>query len=203
MLAEGRLARLAEEVETKRKALLAPPRRTAWGAILRPAPPPPARAWVAPIGGAAVRPLRGQGLLVREERPARALELLRAHLDDFPRVVLVSLRPPELPGLGAERRVELPPRGVPGTDGGGVRLGLSELGGRLKGPTEAPGGALVYLDALEYYVGEEGAETVVRAVHWMLGQMQRTGSWLLVSANPRTLDPTSAVRLERAFPQLL
>lgn len=205
MLAEGRLVRLPEEVETKRKGLLAPPRRTAWNAILRPPPPTPARPWAAPIGTArpTVRLVRGQGLLVREDRPGKAVELLRAHAAQYPRVVLVSLHPPELPELPADRRLEISPRGAPGPDGVAARVGLSELGGRLKGPTEAPGGALVYLDALEYYVGEEGAEMVVRAVHWLLGQVQSTGSGLLVSCNPKTLDPTSAVRLERAFPTLV
>ena len=206
MLAEGRLVRLPEEVETKRKGLLAPPRRTAWSAILRPLPPPSAaRAWSAPVGGPrpSVRPERGQGLLVREERPAKALEILRATAAAYPRLVVVSLHPPEVPGVVPAHRVDLSPRGAAAPDGSVGRLGLSELGGRLKEPTEAPGGALVYIDALEYYVGEEGAETMLRAVHWLLAQMQATRSALLVSCNTRSMDATSGVRLERAFPAVL
>jgi len=202
MLAEGRLVRLPEEVETKRKGLLAPPRRTAWNAILRPVPPTPTRAWTVPVGSArpTLRPMPGQGILVREERPARALELLRSSVASFPRLVIVSTHPPEVPGVSPDRRVDISPRGAVAPDGSVRPVGLSELGGRLKGPTEAPGGALVYLDALEYYVGEEGAETTLRAVHWLLGQMQSTRSSLIVSCNTRSMDPTNGVRLERAFP---
>ncbi|MFY9717473.1 MAG: hypothetical protein WAK40_06025 [Thermoplasmata archaeon] len=202
MLAEGRLVRLPEEVEMKRKGLISAPRRTAWNAILRPVPAPPTRAWAVPIGGPrpAVRPLPGQGILVREERPARALELLRTSAGTFPRIVIVSTHPPDLPGIPPERRTDISPRGAVAPDGSVRPVTLSELGGRLKGPTEAPGGALVYVDALEYYVGEEGADTTLRAVHWLLGQMQTTRSSLLVSCNTRTMDPTNGVRLERAFP---
>lgn len=205
MLAEGRLVRLPEEVEMKRKGLLAPPRRTAWTSILRPPPPTPARPWVAPIGPnrPVVRPLPGQGLLVREERPARAIELLRTNAAAFPRVVIVSLHPPELPGLAPDRRVDLSPRGGTGPGGPTGRMTLSEMGGRLKAPTEAAGGALVYFDAVEYYLGEEGPETTLRAMHWLVGQMQTSGSSLLVSCNTRAMDPANAARLERAFPSCL
>ncbi|HTP56114.1 MAG TPA: hypothetical protein VML53_05575 [Thermoplasmata archaeon] len=205
MLAEGRLVRLAEEVESKRKGLLAPPRRTAWGAILRPAPSAPARPWLVPVGSTppAARITPGQGILVREERPARALELLRAGARIFPRIVLVSLHPPDLPGVRPEGRIDLSPRGPAGPDGGGSRISLSELGGRLKGPTEAPGGALVYFDAAEYYVTEEGAETTLRALNWMVSQARLTRSGLVVSCNLRALDPKDAVRLERQFPSVL
>ncbi|MGB6500868.1 MAG: hypothetical protein WBG19_05665 [Thermoplasmata archaeon] len=205
MLAEGRLVRLPEEVETKRKGLLAPPRRTAWTSILRPPPAPAARPWSVPVGGPrpTAKPVKGQGLLVREERPAKALEILRANAASFPRLVIVSLHAPEVPGVPSARRIELSPRGVVAPDGSVGRLGLSELGGRLKEPTEAPGGALVYIDALEYYVGEEGADTTLRAVHWLLAQMQATGSALLVSCNTRAMDATNGVRLERAFPTAL
>jgi hypothetical protein len=205
MLAEGRLVRLPEEVEMKRKGLLAPPRRTAWTSILRPSPAPPTRPWNAPIGGPppAVRLAAGQGLLVREPRPAKALEVLRATARSFPRVVLVSLHPPEVPGVPPERRIDISPQGPTTADGRGGRTGLSELGGKLKEPTEAPGGALVYLDAAEYYVAEEGAETTIRAVHWLIGQVRATGSALLVSFDSRSMAPTDAVRFERAFPALL
>jgi len=202
MLAEGRLVRLPEEVESKRKGLLAPPRRTAWSAILRPAPATPARPWNAPIGAGppVLRPTPGQGILVREERPARALELLRAHATSYPRLVVVSTHPPEIPGVPPERRLDISPRASVAPDGSVRPVTLSELGGRLRGPTEAPGGALVYVDALEYYVGEEGPETTLRAVHWLVGQVQATRSSLVVSCNTRSMDPTNGVRLERAFP---
>jgi hypothetical protein len=205
MLAEGRLVRLPEEVEMKRRGLLAPPRRTAWNALLRPPPPTPARPWTTPVGGTMppARMIPGQSLLVREERPTRALEVLRASTRSFPRVAIVSLHPPELPSLPPERRDDISPRGPAAGDGTVGRTGLSELGGKLKGPTEAAGGALVYVDALEYYVAEEGVETTIRFVHWLLGQVRTTGSGLLVSFDSRSLDPKDSSRLERAFARVL
>ena len=204
MLAESRLARLSEEVDLKRKSLLAPPRRPAWGALLRPPPNPATRAWVAPVRGAAptVRLAAGASVLVREERPLRAVELLRGNASSFPRVVIVSLHPPELPEVPPAHRLEIAPRAEASAEGGAERLRLSELGGRLRGPTEAPGGALVYVDSLEYFLNEEGAETTVRFAHWLVGQAQATGSTLVVSFDTRALDVKDASRLERAFPQV-
>jgi len=205
MLAESRLARLSEEVDLKRKSLLAPPRRPAWGALLRPPPHTTTRAWVAPVGGTLppVRVAAGVSVLVREERPAKALELLRGNAGLFPRVVVVSLHPPELPGVPANRRIDIAPRQEGPAEGGPSRLRLSELGGRLREPTEAAGGALVYVDSLEYFVSEEGAETTVRFAHWLVGQVQTTHSSLLVSLDTRALDTKDASRLERAFPQVV
>jgi hypothetical protein len=206
MLAEGRLVRLPEEVELKRRGLLTPPRRTAWGALLRPTPAgPTVRPWSAPVGGSPPRPpiAAGQAVLVREERPARALEMLRTSARAFPRIAVVSLHPPPLPGVLPAQRVDIAPVGPAAADGAPGRVGLSELGGRLKGPTEAPGGALVYLDAIEYYVTEEGAETTIRFLHWLIGQVRATGSALLATFDARTLDPKEAARFERAFPTTL
>jgi hypothetical protein len=201
MLAEGRLVRLAEEVDTKRRSLLAPPRRTAWTALLKAPPPGPFRPWTAPVAGAPVliRVPPGQSVLVREEQPSRALELLRASAPAFPRVVVVSLRPPELPGISPDRRTEISPRGPPGPEGAPTSVGLSELGGRLRDPTEAPGGALVYLDAIEYYVTQEGLEMVIRFAHWLSGQARESRSAVVVSYDRRTLDAKEGSRLERAF----
>jgi len=203
MLVEGRLVRLPEEVETKRRALLAPPRRTAFGSLLRPAPAAPARPWTVPVATAAPRRLAaGQSLLVREQRPAKALEVLRTSAAAFPRVTIVSLHPPDLPGVPADRRTEISPRGAPGPDGAPGRIGLSELGGRLKAPTEAPGGTLVYLDVLEYYATEEGPETTIRFATWLVGVVRASGSALVVSFDSRSVDPQWSSRLERAFPAL-
>jgi hypothetical protein len=202
MLAEGRLVRLPEEAEMKRKGLVAPPRRTAWGPLLKPSPVPAARPWTVPVGASApsVRLGPGQALLCREDRPQRAVELAGGAARSFPRTVVVSLHPPEIPGVPADRRLDLSPRGT--GDGGAGRMSLSELCGRVKGPTEADGGALVYVDAVEYYVGEEGAETVIRAMHWLVGQALGTRSALVVSCNTRAMAGTDAVRLERAFPSV-
>lgn len=205
MLAESRLARLSEEVDLKRKSLLAPPRRPAWGALLRPPPHPGTRPWMAPVRGAppVVRLAAGASVLVREERPLRAVELLRSNAGSFPRVVIVSLHPPDVPGVAPPQRVVVALRTDSPSDGAPERLRLSELGGRLREPTEAKGGALVYLDSLEYFLNEEGAETTVRFAHWLVGQVQSTGSSLVVSLDPRSLDTKDSSRLERAFPQVL
>jgi hypothetical protein len=200
MLAESRLARLPEEAELKRRGLLAPPRRTAWGALLRPHAPaadPRLAAAPAAVASGALGP--GQSLLVREERPARAVEILRASAAAFPRVVVVSIHPPELAGLPSSRRIDLSPRGDPADRGGAAPTGLSELGGRLRAPTEGAGGALVYVDSLEYFVTEEGVETTIRFAHWLVGQAQATGSAILVSFDSRSLELKDASRLERAF----
>jgi hypothetical protein len=201
MLAESRLARLSEEVELKRKGLLAPPRRPAWNSLLR--APQPTRPWPGPLTGPApTAPALGPGksLLVREERPARALEILRAHANAFPRVVLVSQRPPEVPGLPADRRVDIvvAANGTGETDGGG-RLAPGEIGGRLREPTEAPGGALVYVDALEFLATEYSLDTTLKFVHWLVTQVEETRSALLVSFDRRSLDLKEMSLLERSF----
>ncbi len=197
ILVESRLARVPEEAELKRRSLLGPPRRPAWNALLR--PPAPARPWTEPVGAApAARLAPGRSVLVKEVRPARALELLAAHQAEFPRVAVVSLHPPELPGLAPERRLVLSPRGA---SGGHVTPG--ELSGQLKEPAEADGGALVYVDALEYFASEDGPDLTFRFVTWLVELAQRTGSALLVSLDPRALDVRDASRLERLFAQVV
>jgi hypothetical protein len=205
MLTASRLARLSEEVELKRKSLLAPPRRPAWGSLLR--PPAPARPWVgtAPASSApALRLMPGRSVLVREERPARAVEILRANAAAFPRLAVVSMRPPEVPGVPAGRRLDLV-LGGSGTpeDPNQGRLTPGEIGGRLRDPTEAKGGALVYVDALEFLATEHTLETTLKFVHWLVTQAQETGSALLVSFDPRSLDVRDVSRLERAFESVL
>ena len=199
ILVESRLARLDEEVEVKRRSLLAPPRRPAWSALLR--PPQAARPWVAPFGAPTPPPPArvgpGRSVLVREERPAKALELLRASVNDFPRAAIVSLRPPELGGVSRERRIDVVPNGS--ELAGGARLSPGEIGGHLRGPTEAPGGALVYVDALEYLAGEYGLDVTLKFAHWLIGQIEQTGSGLIVSFDRRSLDTREMSRLERPF----
>jgi len=199
MLVESRLARLPEEAELKRKSMLAPPRQPAWASLLR--PPTGARPWVAPIGPpipAVLHLAPGGSLLIKEERPRRALDLLRDSAKRFPRVVLLSLHPPELPELRADERIVIPvTAGGEGADG--VAPAPGEIGGRLREPMEAPGGALVYLDALEFLATEHSLETTLRFVQWLGNQVGSTGSALLASVDPRSLDLKELSRLERAF----
>ncbi len=201
MLAESRLARLAEEVELKQKSLLAPPRRPAWNSLLR--PPQAARPWSGPVvGPAPAVPVLGPGrsVLVREERPARAIELLRANANSFPRIVLVSQRPPDVPAVVPGRRLELVVASGGGADPGGPRrLTPGEISGRLREPTESPGGALVYVDSLEFLATEYSLDTTLKFVHWLVAQIESTGSALLVSFDRRALDLKEMSVLERAF----
>jgi hypothetical protein len=205
ILIESRLARLAEEVELKRKGLLAPPRRPAWGSLLR--PPAAARPWSGPApapGAPSLRLSAGRSVLVREERPSRALEILRASATAFPRIATVSLRPPETPGIPPGRRIDITVGGGASPDPSGAnRLAPGEIGGRLREPTEAPGGALVYVDALEYLATEYSLDTTLKFVHWLVAQTQETGSALLVAFDRRALDVRDMSRLERAFDTVL
>jgi hypothetical protein len=198
ILVESRLARLEEEVELKRRSLLAPPRRPAWNSLLR--APQAARAWTPTFGGSTSATLRmgpGRSLLVKEDRPARALEILRASVHDYPRAAIVSLRPPELPGVSKERRLDIMPNGSELANG--AKLSPGEIGGHLREPTEAAGGALVYIDALEYLSGEYGLELTLKFANWVVGQVETTGSALIVSFDRRSLDTRELSRLERAF----
>jgi hypothetical protein len=200
MLVESRLARLSEEVELKRRSMLAPPRQPAWASLLR--SPAATRPWLAPL--AAPSPLgsvhltAGKSLLVKEERPQRAIELLREGAPHFPRIVLVSLHPPDLPSVPVEHRIVIPVS-AGAERPGAPPLGPGEISGRLREPTEAPGGALVYLDALEYLATEHTLEMTLRFVHWLVNQVGETGSALLVSFDPRSIDLKDLSRLERAF----
>ena len=205
ILIESRLARLAEEVELKRKGLLGPPRRPAWGSLLR--MPQPAHAWPGPVptsGAPSVHVGPGRTLLVREERPARALEVLRANAAAYPRIATVSLRPPDLPGIAPDHRIDIAVGGAGGSEPARVPgLAPGEIGGRLRAPTEAPGGALVYVDALEYLATEYSLDTTLKFVHWLVAQARETGSGLIVSFDRRALDVREMSLLERAFETVL
>jgi hypothetical protein len=140
---------------------------------------------------------------VRETRPARALEIVRTSAPAFPRVVVISTHPAEVTGIPPERRTDIAPGGVAGEKETAPPLSLSELGGRLRAPTEGPGGALVYFDAVEYYVTQEGSDQATRFAHWLAGQVRSNRSALLVSYDSRSLDPKDASRFERAFTQVV
>jgi hypothetical protein len=198
-LIQSRLASLAEEVDLKRRSLLGPPRPRPFGDLARPtrtgALPgaSPARAGRPPLGPR-------ESVLVREARPERAVELLRLSRRSFPRLALVSLRPPELgdPGVAT---VVVSVRDPGGSSGGHLTPG--EVAGRLRAALEAPGGALVYVDALEFFVGEEGPEVTLRFARWLVEQVQGGSSALLVSYDPRALAVTDASRLERLFGEVV
>lgn len=189
-LIQSRLARLADEVDLKRRSLLSPPRPRTWDGLGRPAP---AAAAIDTVPAERLAP--GTSLLVCEERPRRALEVVRANLGRFPRVVLVSTGTPDVGLTGSERVVGIDVRaqGTATTD----HLTPGEVLGRLKEPTE--GGALVYVDALEFFVTTEGLELTQRFVQKLVEMVGQSGSALVVSFHHRMIDVKDQSRLERAF----
>ncbi|MCI4358036.1 MAG: DUF835 domain-containing protein [Thermoplasmata archaeon] len=196
-LVESRLARVREDVEVKRRSLLSPPRRPAWSALLR--TPRPVEPW------APERPsllltgvVAGQTVLVREERPARAIELLVRSLGAFPRVLVVSVQPPTLPAPFAAT-AEVLRVGPASGDAGREGLSPSEIAGRIRDATDRDGGALVYLDAFEFLATEYTLETSLKFVHWATSQAADHLSALIASVDPNALDPKDASRLQRAF----
>lgn len=196
-LVESRLARVREDIEVKRRSLLRPPRRPAWGALLR--TPKPVEPWNQQIGGLPEAPVpAGQTVLVREERPAVAVELLRRSLGAFPRVLIVSVRPPTVPD-GAGAAIDVLRVGPASGDAGRPGLSPSEIAGRIRDATDAPGGALIYLDAFEFLATEYTLETSLKFVHWATGQAMDHRSALIASVDPKALDPKDASRLQRAF----
>jgi hypothetical protein len=200
-LIQSRLAQLAEEVDLKRRSLLGPPRTRPFGELVRGPRSVTTLAGTAP-GVAGLRGALGpkETVLVRETRPERAVELLRVSRARFPRLALVSLRPPALGEPSVETVV------VSVLDAGGSSAGhLSpgEVAGRLRAPLEAAGGALVYVDALEFFVGEEGPEVTLRFARWLVEEVQASGSALIVSYDPRSLAGTDASRLERLFSEVV
>ncbi len=197
LLIESRLARLREDIDVKRKSLLAPPRRTILGPMFRSGPAPAAP------GAPAVRP--STSYLVFEERPERALQLLRAGAAQFPRVIVVSFHPPDVAGVPPDR-LRILPVGVTGVGGPSADGSLSApvIAGRIREAAGAEGGALVYVDALEVMsTGDGGTEAMLRFVQWAAGEVARTRSALVVSAGPQSFDERTKSLLQRAFTQVL
>jgi hypothetical protein len=193
LLVESRLARLREDIELKRKSLLAPPRRTGRSPMFRTSPVP------APPPLPAVQP--ATSYLVLEERPERALALLKDGAGRFGRVVLVTFHPPDLAGLPADR-VTVLPVGVAGVGGAATdgALPIPVIAGRLREAVGGPGGTLVYVDALEVVAtGDGGVDAMLRFIQFVVGEVGRSRSALVVSAAPRSFDERTRSLLERSF----
>ncbi|MHB1435883.1 MAG: DUF835 domain-containing protein [Thermoplasmata archaeon] len=192
MLLESRVARLSEEVEVKRRTLLAPPRRTVWATAT--APPRP---WSGSPAGRTPRLLApGRGYLVPEPRPDRALELIRGSAPGAPRILLISRRPPELPGVPDDRRVDLRPSG---TDNPSAAGSLGELSGRIRDALSGSPGAWIYLDAVEFLLTSLSPELVLHFVRWLLDLVEEAKAGLIVSVDPSALEPRDFSRLSHLF----
>jgi hypothetical protein len=192
LLVESRLARIPEDVEVRRKSLLAPPRRPAWGPLLRTPTSPPA----AEAGGVSV----GKSTLFFEPRPARGPASVAQNHRAFRKVVSIGTFPPEFSGVPAEKLLFL-------------RLGPAEPAGASTSETLTPGQVLgevrslveaglpvlVYLDAVEFLMTEESAETTLKFVNWLTGEVSGTPSALVASVDPGALSATDRSRLQRSF----
>jgi hypothetical protein len=197
MLIESRLARVPDDVEVKRKGLLAPPRRAPWASLLR---PPSAPSWTPPtssLPAASAEP--GESYLVKEDRPRRALEVVERSAPAFHRVLLISQRPPTVASVPSEQ-VEWVRPGAARSDGGGGPPGRdpSALAGRIR-EAAAAGPVLVYLDAIEFLATEYTLEVTMRFLGWLTTEGVRNGSSLVASLSPRTLEARDLSRVERSF----
>ena len=193
ILIESRLARIRDEVELKRRSVLSPPRRPSWGAILRPpsaTTPPP----VAPSPEISVGP--GEALLVLEPRPGAAVAVATASASRFSRLLVVSFHAPAFSAVTGDRLRVVSVRSG-GADAG--VLGPSELAGRVREVMEGAGGALVYLDAFEILASDAGFEPMLKFITWLNSAAPASGSAVIVSLDPGTLEPRSLSLLQRTF----
>jgi uncharacterized protein DUF835 len=192
MLIQSRLVRVPEDVDVKRRSLRGPPQRPSW----RTTP----RHLVGPSSPPAVPLTSGTTYLVREERPTQGPEIAARLARGHPRLLCVSVNPPTFPGTPAEKVTVLRPApSQPGRDSFDDGLSLSELAGRIREAAEAPGGALVYVDAAEYLATEYGLEPTLKFVNWAVSHSVETHSTCVASVDPATWDSRSLRLLQRAF----
>ena len=193
LLVQSRLAHLPEELELRRRRLVALPRSSPWG--LTPSHSGPPRPWG--TRPASVRVVPGSQVLVREERPHRAVELAREAAPRFGLLVVVSPDPPPFPGVPEAKRrtISLP--------AGGEGPSLESLAGQMGGLLRTPPGVLIYLDAIETVSLQDGAETALRFVNWVLAQAREHGGAVIAAVHPRVLPPKDQSLLERAFQVVL
>ena len=190
MIVESRLARVREEVELKRRSLLAPPRRPSWGALLRPPAPVPETASAPPEAVAA-----GQSVLFLEDRPARAIACAESSAPGFARVMVLSFHPPALRGVAAERLEFVPVRPGEGSDAADP----GRLSGRIVEALGGAGGTLVFLDAIEVLSSEAGPERTAKFVTWLASEVAKGSGALIASTDPSALDGKDRVLYQRAF----
>jgi hypothetical protein len=192
ILAESRLARVKDDAEVKRRSLLAPPRRAAWGPLLRSSPPSAsapqlfAQEWTP-----------GTAILFREPQPERALQLLERGAALSERLLWVSLRqPPPFPATWTVEWIRPTPSRT-GPEAGVGSLDPGAIAGRVAGAGDGP--VVVYVDALGFLATEYTWETTLRFVNWLAAWPAGRAGSVVVSVDPRTLDERNLHRLESAF----
>jgi hypothetical protein len=192
MIIESRLSRIADDVEVRRKGLLAPPRRPPWNSLLRPST---AAGWSPPRVALPVAPVApGSSVLVREVRPERAIELVRKSAPSYRSVVLVSRRPPDVPGASVTTI-------VPAARAGGGDPGALEpevFAGRIA-DLVAQGSVLTYLDEVEFLASEYGAAPTIQILQWFTSRAVANGSSVVAVVHPNAFAAREMSTVERAF----
>jgi hypothetical protein len=84
-----------------------------------------------------------------------------------------------------------------GTAEGG--LGLEQLAGQVRDAMTAPGGAIVYLEALEFISTEYQTEGMHALVNFLVTTVSASPSILVASVDPDSLAPTDRSRLGHSF----
>lgn len=193
MLVQSRLAHLPEELELRRRRLLAVPRTSPWQSLLPRRGPP--RPWTG--GSPEPRVAPGSHILVREERPRRAVALAQEAAPRFSRVLVVSSDPPAFPRVAAE---SLRVFSVGSADAGPT---LESIAGQMGREIPPEGGGLIYVDALETIALKDGPDTAVRFVLWLLDRARDARCAVVAAVHPRVLPPKDEGLLERAFQVVL
>ncbi len=193
-LVQSRLAQLPDEVDHKRRALLALPRGgSTWGYASRGSAPP--RPW--PGIGGGVRVGAGRTYLVRETRPRRALELVANAAPMFRGIAAISAVPPAFPGVDPGRVRSFPLS----TTGEGPSI--ESLGGDVRAFLKEHPETLVYFDGLEEIHLHVGGDPTLRFVRWLTQETLSAGGALVAVVHPRTLEPKEQAALERFFQVLV
>ncbi|HEV2316442.1 MAG TPA: hypothetical protein VGV89_02565 [Thermoplasmata archaeon] len=193
VLIESRLARIPEDVELKRKSLMAPPRRPSWGPLLR-APgsltpePPPALPAVLP----------GNSYLFREERPDRGARFFQQLAGSHDVVVWLSVQDPPAWPVPPEKVIALRPT-PPSANGASPAVGPSEAAGQIQHAGGPESRVAVYVDSLEFFLTEYGHETTMRFASWLGTWPRGTRAVAVVSVDPGTLEERERHLLQRAF----
>ncbi len=189
-LVQSRLAQLSDEVEHKRRTLLALPRGgSAWRNPARPLSSP--RPW-AGVGGT-VRVTPGRTYLVREAQPRRALELVGDAAASFRQVAAISAHAPTFPHVDPARVRAF------SLDTTGEGPPIESVGGDIRTFLKENPGTIVYFDGLEELHLHIGSAATLKFVQWLAQESQNARGALIAVVHPQMLDPKEEAQLEHFF----
>jgi hypothetical protein len=203
ILIESRLARIQEDVEVKRKSLTGPPRRPAWGPLLRTPLSPSASQppTAAPSAMLALPPWRARvSYLFTEERPRLGREFALRIVAEHPIILWVSQQDPPAFGRGpSEGLIVLRPTVRSTADGRGTNIGPQEISSEIQRAAESGDRVLVYLDSLETLTTEFESDVTLRFASWLAGWGREHEATVVVSVDPKALPDMEYRRLQRSF----